>query len=95
MFSLIVTFKVKPGKSSEFLAAISKVISSTRREAGNVLYQLSADESDETRYFLYEIYTDRQAYESHTREPYLSEFREEIKDLLASAPDVIRGPVIQ
>ena len=95
MFSLIVIFKVHPGKKSDFQSAISPVIQATRSEEGNIEYRLSVDENDENTFFLYEIYKDRSAYEFHTQQSYLTSLRESLREILSEPTSVIRGPVIQ
>ena len=91
MFTLIVIFKVKPGCTSTFTHALTRVASLTRLETGNMVYEFSVDEGDINQIFLYEKYRNRESYELHTRQDYLNIFRAEIADLLEEAPTVIRG----
>ena len=94
MFSLIVIFKVKKGKKSAFLHAISSIVELTKSEPGNLLYQLNIDESNEENFFLFECYMDRAAYEAHTKKTYVSSFRADLDLLLLEPPIVMRGSVI-
>jgi quinol monooxygenase YgiN len=94
MFSLIVIFKVKKGKKSAFLLAISSIVELTKSEPGNLLYQLNIDESNEENFFLFECYKDRAAYEAHTKKTYVSFFRADLDLLLLEPPIVMRGSVI-
>lgn len=91
MFTLVVTFKIKPDHISTFTQALSKVRNHTRLEPGNVVYEFSVDETDVTRVFLYEKYSDRSAYEFHTQQNYLHAFRAEIGDCVEETPTVLRG----
>lgn len=95
MFSLIVIFRLQAEKKSIFLDAITPVIEQTRGEIGNLQYQLSVDELDESRYFLYETYVDRTAYELHTSMGYLTTLRETLNEILLEMPTVIRGIVVE
>jgi quinol monooxygenase YgiN len=95
MFSLIVIFKVKKGKKSAFLHAISPIVELTKSEPGNLQYQLNIDESNEDNFFLFECYRDRTAYEAHTKKTYLSTFRADLDSLLLEPPIVMRGSVIE
>ena len=94
MFSLIVIFKVKKGKKSAFLHAISLIVELTKSEPGNLQYQLNIDESNEENFFLFECYKDRAAYEAHTNKTYVSSFRADLDLLLLEPPIVMRGSVI-
>ena len=89
MFSLIVIFKVKKGKKSAFLHAISLIVELTKSEPGNLQYQLN-----EENFFLFECYKDRAAYEAHTKKTYVSSFRADLDLLLLEPPIVMRGSVI-
>ena len=95
MFSLIVVFNIHQDKKVDFEKVIAPVIQATQNEEGNLEYRLSVDESDGSRYFLYEIYQDRAAYEFHTQQSYLKNFRELLDGVLKEPASVIRGPIIQ
>jgi len=94
MFNLVVIFTIKTGKVAEFLEVMKVVIEKTRKEPGNLQYELCVDESNPQRYFLIEKYQDRLAYEFHTQQLYLQGLRESLAEVLLAPAEVIRGNLI-
>jgi quinol monooxygenase YgiN len=84
-FTLIVRIKVKEGAGKQFEAAFAKAISATRKEKGNLTYDLNRDTQTPSRYLVYERWKDLAALEAHLNAPHL-------KALLAELPKVTDGP---
>jgi quinol monooxygenase YgiN len=83
-FTLIVHVQVKEGAGKQFEAAFAKAISATRKEKGNLAYDLNRDTQDPSRYLVYERWKDLAALEAHLKTPHL-------KALLAELPKVTDG----
>jgi quinol monooxygenase YgiN len=84
-FTLAVHIKVKAGAGDRFEAAFAKARRETRKEKGNLAYELNRDTEDPSRYLLYEHWKNLSALSAHLEAPY-------IKTLLAEMPDLTTGP---
>lgn len=66
MICLIVSMDVRPSRRQEFLEAIKhNAISSFEQEQGCHRFDVSQDEGNPDRFYLYEIYEDQEAVEAH------------------------------
>ncbi len=74
MFAVTVNFVIKPGHVDEFVAAMkTQAFNSLTREAGCHQFDVCFDPADPCRIFLYELYTDRAAFDLHLQtEHYLN-----------------------
>lgn len=55
-------------------AAVSAMVEPSRAEPGIILYQPHVDPEDPCRFFFYEQYVDRHAYEAHGASGHFQEF---------------------
>lgn len=76
MIYLIATLKIKPGSLPEILEAAMPCIEGTRREAGNISYDLVQSQTDENTLMFIERWVDRAALENHFTEPHFLAWRE-------------------
>lgn len=83
-FALIVRVQVKEGAEKQFEAIFAKAIPASRKEQGNLAYDLNRDTQDPSRYLVYERWKDLAALEAHLKTPHL-------KALLAELPKVTEG----
>ena len=72
-FVVAATWKAKPGEAERVTEVIKKMTPLSRAEAGNVFYQAQVNPEDPETFFLYEQYTDAQAYEDHKATPHFQE----------------------
>ena len=94
MFSLTVQLEVRPDDRDEFLAAItSNAQASVRDEPGCHRFDVSAVEGDETRFVLYELYDDADAFEAHKRAPHFAAWRQ-VADRVLTTQVNTRGSVV-
>ena len=94
MFSLLVQVEVRPEDRDEFLAAIrTNAEASVRDEAGCHRFDVSAVEGDDTRFVLYELYDDAEAFEAHKRAPHFAAWRQVADRVLASQVNT-RGTLV-
>ena len=94
MFSLTVQLEVRPGDRDEFLAAITaNAEASVRDEPGCHRFDVIAVEGDETRFVLYELYDDAEAFEAHKQAPHFAAWRQVADRVLASQVNT-RGTII-
>jgi quinol monooxygenase YgiN len=83
-FTLLVRVQVKEGVEKQFEAAFAKAITATRKERGNLAYDLNRDTQNPSHYLVYERWKDLAALEAHLKTPH-------IKALFAELPKVTDG----
>jgi quinol monooxygenase YgiN len=86
-FTLIVRVKVKEGAGKQFEESFAKAIVATRKEKGNLAYDLNRDTQDPSRYLIYERWKDLAALDAHLKTPYLKELLAELPKVAEGAPD--------
>jgi quinol monooxygenase YgiN len=72
-FVVAATWKAKPGEAERVREVIEKMTPLSRDEPGNVFYQAQVNPEEPETFFLYELYTNAQAYEDHKNTPYFQE----------------------
>ena len=65
MFVVCVTVLVKPGAEPRFVAATLDNARATRGESGNVRFDLLRSDDDPGRFFLYEVYKEKEDFVRH------------------------------
>ena len=88
MHVVCVTVKVKPGMGDAFLEATKKNRAETRRESGNIRFDIlrSAEDSapgEIENFFLFEVYKTREDFAAHQQTPHYAAFRDEVADMMA------------
>jgi quinol monooxygenase YgiN len=81
--TIVARVEVLPGKEEAFKKVAEGVIEGTRKEAGNISYNLYQNTTVPTMFVFYEEYKDEAAMGVHASSPYFKAFVEGIKDLLA------------
>jgi len=77
--------EVRPERREEFLAAIAaNAEASVRDEPGCLRFDVSSVEGDPHHFFLYELYTDADAFEAHRAAPHFAAWREVADRVLVS-----------
>ena len=89
MFSLVVQMQVRPDRREEFLAGMAaNAEASVRDEPGCLRFDVSAVAADGNRFFLYELYTDAEAFEAHKASPHFAQWREIAERVLVPGSQV-------
>ena len=83
MFVLCVAVHVKEPHLEAFVAAILENASGTRREPGNVRFDVLEQEQDSCRFLLYEVYRTFEDFTAHQKTPHYLEFKETVADWMA------------
>ncbi len=74
-FAIVVTFKVKPENTGEFLPRVrQQAQDSLRLEEGCDQFDVLVDETDPNSIVLYETYSDAQAFDDHRQTPHFADF---------------------
>ena len=83
MFAVVVTLKIKPGRMNEFLPAITRnARQSLWEEAGCHRFDECTDHDRPEEVLLYELYTDRGAFEMHLQSAHFAAFDRETAHLI-------------
>ena len=86
-FTLIVRIQVKEGADKQFEAAFAKAIPASRKEKGNLAYDLNRDTQNPSRYLVYERWKDLAALEAHFQTPHLKTLLAELARVTEGAPE--------
>jgi quinol monooxygenase YgiN len=68
-FTLVIKFKVKQGQGAKFEAAMAKAVKETRKEKGNLAYELSRSAKG-SNYIIYERWENLAALGAHLKTDY-------------------------
>ena len=83
MYVVAVTIFVKGDKVEEFIAATLDNARNTRREPGNIRFDVLRAEDDPTRFLLYEVYQQKDDLASHQRTDHYARWRSAVTDWMA------------
>ncbi|MDT8420733.1 MAG: putative quinol monooxygenase [Desulfuromonadales bacterium] len=85
LFAVTVTFVVKEQYLDDFKQVMkAQATNSLNREPGCHQFDVCFDPSDARRVFLYELYTDKAAFEDHLKTDHFLNFDSTVKDWLIS-----------
>lgn len=83
MHVLWVKIQVKPEGVADFIEATLDNAKNTRREPGNVRFDVLRSQEDPTRFFLYEVYKAESDHKSHQGTEHYLRWRERVNPLMA------------
>ena len=86
-FTLVVRFKIKDGQGPKFEAAAVKAVKETRKEKGNLAYELSKTPKG-PNYVIYERWDNLPALEAHLKTDNYKTVAAAVKPLLEAEIDV-------
>ena len=72
-FVVAAIWRAKPGEAKRITDVILTMTPLSREEPGNLYYQAQVNPENPEEFFLYEQYTDAQAYEDHKNTPHFQE----------------------
>jgi (4S)-4-hydroxy-5-phosphonooxypentane-2,3-dione isomerase len=84
MYVVAVTIFVKPGLEHQFIEATLDNARNTRREPGNVRFDVLAAEDDPTRFMLYEVYREKDDFAKHQQTEHYLRWRQAVTDWMAT-----------
>lgn len=70
MFVQFVTINVKPGFTDQFEAAFKINYEGTRKEPGNIRFDVLRNQDDPNRYTIYEVFQSEEAFQIHKKSPH-------------------------
>lgn len=90
MYVVCVTVYVKPENLQDFIDATRTNYLGTRKEEGNVRFDVLQGADDETRFFLYEVYRDEDAFHAHHDSPHYLAWRKAVADWMAKPREGVK-----
>jgi (4S)-4-hydroxy-5-phosphonooxypentane-2,3-dione isomerase len=87
-FTMLVFIQVKEGAEEKFEAAFAKAIAGTRKEKGNLAYQLNRDVKKRGAYIVYERWQNLAALAAHMKTDHIATLRSETGELRVGASEV-------
>lgn len=93
MIVLHAVFPIDPARREEALNHIETLVEASNTEEGMIEYRAAVDVQDENTIRFFEQYEDAEAFEAHTETEHFQAFEEQLPDLLAGEPEVMRFEV--
>ena len=84
MHMIVVRLEVKPDRVDDFLKLVSFNAAESRKEPGNLRFDVIRSIDNPTLYRLYEVYRDEAAMAAHQATPHYAKWRGEIEALLVT-----------
>jgi autoinducer 2-degrading protein len=84
MLMVIVRLQVKPEHLDDFLKLVTFNASESRREPGNLRFDVVRSVQSPTYFSLYEVYQDDAAVAAHQSTPHYAKWRAEVEALLTT-----------
>ena len=83
MYVVSVTVHVKPEFVQRFVEAVLDNARNTRREPGNLRFDVSQAEDDPNRFLLYEVYHTKEDFAAHQQTEHYLRWRQTVADWMA------------
>ena len=83
MYVVAVTVFVKASNVKDFINATLENARNTRREAGNLRFDVLRGEDDPNRFLLYEVYRAKEDHAAHHQTPHYLRWKEQVTDWMA------------
>ena len=94
MYVVSVTVHVKPEFVPRFIEAVLDNARNTRREPGNIRFDVSRAEEDPNRFLLYEVYHTKDDFAAHQQTPHYLRWKTAVADWMAQPRQGIRHRAI-
>ena len=84
MLAVVVTFQIKPSQMEQFMPFIrDNAVASLETEPGCHRFDICTDAERPNEVFLYELYTDKAAFDAHLRTSHFHVFDAATADMIA------------
>jgi autoinducer 2-degrading protein len=84
MYVVCVTIQVKAGMTDQFTRATLENAAGTRQEPGNLRFDVLRAEEDTNRFFLYEVYRQKEDFAAHQQTEHYQRWRETVVNMMAT-----------
>ncbi|WP_099466545.1 putative quinol monooxygenase [Konateibacter massiliensis] len=88
MIIVIANVQVKEGNGEKFVSAAQNCINETRKENGNISYNLLSNTEDKCNYTFVEEWESKESLDTHMKTEHFGSFGAAIQDLLAQPLDI-------
>lgn len=88
MLIVIAKATVKEGTAGQFMVAAQDVIKETRKEAGNISYNLLTDAYDQHQFTFVEKWESQEILDNHMKTAHFNTFGGKIQDILAAELEI-------
>ena len=96
MIAVCVTFRIKPGMMTAFMQPmLDNARASVEKEPGCHRFDVCTDEGSPQTVFLYELYTDQDAFAEHQKTDHFLAFNSIASDMIAEKVVQIYGHVAE
>ena len=85
---LFARLKVKEDRIDELKAAALAIVADSRREAGNIHYDVHQSIDDATMFFWHETWTDKAAIDAHFATSFFQDFIAIVSSVAAEPPEI-------
>ena len=75
---------IKEGSKDKFMAAVQPCIDATRREEGNISYNLYASIEDDCKFTFVEEWESQEKLDAHMKSPHFQTFNDGMKEIAAA-----------
>jgi autoinducer 2-degrading protein len=90
MYSIFVTIDIKPEHVEEFKKdSLGDAEGSVRDEPGCFRFDIHQDVATSTRFYLYEVYRDEEAFQAHLQAPHFLVWQERVKTFFDGDPELV------
>ena len=83
MYVVAVTIFVKPQHTKTFIEATLDNARNTRKEPGNIRFDVSQAEDDPNRFLLYEVYREKEDFAKHQQTEHYARWKSAVTDWMA------------
>ena len=83
MYVVAVTIFIKPQNLAPFIEATLDNARNTRKEPGNLRFDVSQAEDDPTRFLLYEVYRQKDDFAKHQQTEHYARWKNSVSDWMA------------
>jgi len=94
MIVMCVHIWVKPENLDEFLKVTLENHNGTRKEPGNIRFDVLQSADDPTRFMLYEVFASQEAIEHHRTTPHYIRFRDSVNPWMAKTREGLKYKVL-
>lgn len=97
MIIIHATMRIKPEQEAAFLEEATVLVASTRKEEGNISYELLKSTEQEQVYTMVELWKDLEATGLHNASEHFTAFKQKAAEFLAAPMElkVLSGEVLQ
>lgn len=90
MTATLVFVDVKSGNIEDFKKISAYNHENTRREPGNIRFDVLQNDADPTKFILYEVFSDEAAAAAHKSTPHYLRWRDEVAPYMASPRSAVK-----